>query len=65
MNGTGKPERIRTADQESALNSGGDTYVFNFSGPVGSKRELEDWLVSALDSVGRGHRVPPSFKKNG
>lgn len=65
MNGTGKPERIRTASQEAALGSGGDTYVFNFTGPVGSQRELEDWLVKALDSVGQHHRVPASFKRNG
>lgn len=64
MNGTGKPERIRTAAQESALSgSGGDTYVFQFSGPVGSQRELENWLVAALDSVGQHRRVPASFKQ--
>jgi SLT domain-containing protein len=62
MNGTGRPERIRTAKQESALQSGGDTYVFNFSGPVGSKSELEGWLVQALDTVGRKKRIPPSWK---
>jgi SLT domain-containing protein len=62
-NGTGKPERIRTAKQEKALSGGGgDTYVFNFSGPVGSQRELENWLVKALDTVGRTKRIPPSWK---
>lgn len=62
MNGTGKPERIRTAKQEAALGSGGDTYVFNFSGPIGSRAELENWLVKALDTVGRTKRIPPSWK---
>jgi len=65
MNGTGKPERIRTAGQEAALGSGGDTYILNFNGPVGSRRELENWLVEALDNVGQHHRIPASFKRNG
>jgi hypothetical protein len=66
MNGTGKPERIRTASQEAALTSGqsGEIHV-HFHGPVGSQRELETWLVTSLDNIGRGHRVPASFKRNG
>lgn len=67
-NGTGKSERIRTASQEKALGAGGgggDTFYFTFTGPVGSQAQLEDWLVKALDAIGRKRRVPLSWKKAG
>jgi hypothetical protein len=62
MNGTGRPERIRTAGQEAAL-SGGATFnitVVN-KGVIGNKQEAIDFLVSALEDVARQHRIPRGF----
>jgi hypothetical protein len=63
MNGTGRPERIRTAAQESALSSGGLSLTVINHGVIGSKAETLRWLVSALDELGRNHRIPASVKK--
>jgi SLT domain-containing protein len=68
MNKTGKPERIRNARQEAQLaaalssNGGGMAVTFVNRGVIGSQAELEKWLVGALDSIGRKHRVPKSFR---
>lgn len=64
-NGTGRPERIRTAEQEAALGAGSLNVTFINQGVIGSSSELEQWLVNSLDSLGRRHRVPASFIRNG
>jgi len=65
MNGTGRPERIRTASQEAALGRGGAATV-NLTvvnqGVIGSKAETLNWLTKALDELGRAHRIPTSVK---
>ena len=34
-------------------NKGGNTYVFEFNGPVGSKREMKRWVKEAMNEMGR------------
>lgn len=66
MNGTGKPERIRTAGQEAALGGGAtiNLTIVN-KGVISSPRDAEDFIVNALDNIGRHNRIPRSFKGNG
>jgi hypothetical protein len=63
MNGTGRPERIRTAGQEAALGRGGATVV-NLTvvnrGVIGNKQDALNFLVEALDTLGRQNRIPRS-----
>jgi hypothetical protein len=55
-NGTGRPERILPPGQ-----SGGGVTIQNltllFQAPIGSQRELEDWLVRTFDQLQRTHRI--------
>lgn len=66
MNGTGKPERIRTAGQEAALGNGStiNLTIVN-KGVISSPHDAEDFIVTALDNIGRHNRIPRSFKGNG
>jgi hypothetical protein len=38
--------------------SGGFVFAPNFYGPVGSQRQLEDWLTQSLDNLKRKGRLP-------
>jgi TP901 family phage tail tape measure protein len=64
MNGTGAPERIRNARQEAALQRGGSGVVINLTvvnkGVIGSKQDALNFLVEALDTLGRQNRIPRS-----
>jgi TP901 family phage tail tape measure protein len=53
-NGTGRPEAVMTGAQ---LDRMGTTVIVNFNGPVGSAKELENWLSSALTNLGRQGRL--------
>jgi hypothetical protein len=66
MNGTGKPERIRTAGQEAALGGGAtiNLTIVN-KGVISSPQDAENFIVAALDNIGRHNRIPRSFKGNG
>jgi SLT domain-containing protein len=73
---TSAPERVlsprQTAAFEKSMSGGfgqGGQMVVHIHlenhGVIGSRAELEQWLVDSLDSIGRKHRVPASFVKNG
>jgi hypothetical protein len=47
-NGTGRPEPV----------GGGDTFVFNFSGPVASQRAMDDMVVGAVKRAQQSRRLP-------
>jgi hypothetical protein len=51
-NGTGHDERLVRADR------GGDTFVFNISGPVTSAQAAEDMVVEAVKRARRKRRLP-------
>lgn len=54
-NGTGRPERVLTADQAAG---GGELHVHaHFHGPVGSKHELQNWLIAALQDAKQHGRL--------
>ena len=53
-NGTRRPEAVLTGAQMDKM---GTTVVVNFNGPVGSRKELENWLSAALTSLGRQGRL--------
>jgi Phage-related minor tail protein len=62
MNGTGRPERIRTAGQEAALGSGTTINITVVNrGVIGNKQDAIDFLVAALEDVARQHRIPRAF----
>lgn len=54
-NGTRRPEAVLTGAQLDKM--GGTTVIVNFNGPVGSQKELENWLSGALTSLGRQRRL--------
>lgn len=59
MNGTGRPERIRTAGQEAALSGGGAINITVINrGVIGNKQDAIDFLVAALEDIVRQHRIP-------
>jgi TP901 family phage tail tape measure protein len=63
MNGTGRPERIRNSRQEAALGNGtGAGVTINLTvvnkGVISNKQDAMDFLVSALDTLNRQHRLP-------
>lgn len=62
MNGTGAPERVRNARQEAALSNsgGGNTIALTIvnRGVISNKQDAMDFLVSALDTLNRQHRLP-------
>lgn len=53
-NQTGRPEAVLNPDESAAFvrlaKTGGEVHV-HFHGPVGSQRELENWLTSAVDKL--------------
>jgi hypothetical protein len=51
-NGTGRDEHLVRADR------GGDTFVFNISGPVTSAQAAEDMVVEAVKRARRKRRLP-------
>lgn len=68
MNGTGRPERVRNARQEAALGSGGSGTTINLTvvnkGVISNKQDAMDFLVSALDTLNRQHRLPKGIGSN-
>lgn len=53
-NGTGRPERVRTASQEAALGSGAVINVtLENHGVIGSQSEMEGWLTRSLENLRR------------
>lgn len=63
MNGTGRPERIRTAAQESALGSGGGlTIIVNVGTALANRQEISDAVVAGLEVARRrGYVLPKSI----
>jgi phage-related protein len=61
MNGTGRPERIRTASQEAALGAGTVQIVVVNKGVIGSKQDAIDFLVGALTDISRQGRIPRGY----
>jgi hypothetical protein len=51
-NNTGRPERVVGPHE-----SHGNTFIFNFTGPVGSQAELENWTVKTLTSLKQRGRL--------
>jgi TP901 family phage tail tape measure protein len=54
-NGTGRPERVLGPGQSAG---GGELHVHaHFHGPVGSRHELQNWLISALQDAKQHGRL--------
>lgn len=63
-NGTRGPERIRNQAQESALGNGGNIYVtIENHGVLGSRAEVEDWLIQALGHLNQQGRLTTIVKR--
>lgn len=63
-NGTRGPERIRNQAQESALGNGGNIYVtIENHGVLGSRAEVEDWLVKSLGHLNQQGRLTTIVKR--
>lgn len=58
-------DQIRSHRQSQRMTAGGglhiDKLVLQNQGVIGSRQEVEDWLVRSLDSIGQKKRVPKSF----
>lgn len=55
--GEAGPEYVTPQWQAGAQSGGGTSLHFSFSGPVGSRYELENWLTGAIDNLKRTGRV--------
>lgn len=54
-NGTGRPERVSPPGHSAGVTI--SQLVLAFHGPVGSRHELENWLVSSFDQLQRQGRI--------
>lgn len=58
-------DQIRSHRQSQRMAGGGglviERLVLENHGVIGSRQEVEDWLVTSLDNIGRKNRVPKSF----
>jgi hypothetical protein len=55
VNTTGRPEQVIPS---GGRGGGGNTYVLENRGVIGSQMELQNWLVRSLDTLGRQGRLP-------
>lgn len=56
-NGTGRPERIVPPGGGASGGLTIENLTLAFNGPVGSRRELENWLVSSFEQLQRQGRI--------